>query len=74
MPPKWGHNLQISLGKTRSAPICLHGLMTSHVAVKGLYNSILKVNGAPVKYPKQFIMNYTLFYKKTVILLEPQFS
>ena len=26
--------LQISLGKTRSAPTCMHGLMISHVAVK----------------------------------------
>ena len=26
--------LQISLGKTRSAPTCMHELMTSHVAVK----------------------------------------
>jgi len=29
MLAKRGHNLQISLGKTRSAPTCLHGLMTS---------------------------------------------
>ena len=26
--------LQISLGKTRSAPTCMHELMTSHVTVK----------------------------------------
>ena len=27
-------NLEISLGKTRNAPTCMHGLMISHVAVK----------------------------------------
>ena len=26
--------LQISLGKTRSTPTCMHELMTTHVAVK----------------------------------------
>ena len=26
--------LQISLGKTRSAPTCMHELMTSHITVK----------------------------------------
>ena len=29
-----GHNLQISLGKTRNTATCTHGLMTSHAAAK----------------------------------------
>ena len=34
MAAECGHNLQISLGKTRSAPTCMDGMMTSHVAMK----------------------------------------
>ena len=34
MPAERGHNLQISLGKARSAIICMHRLMTAHVPVK----------------------------------------
>ena len=33
-PLDCGHNLQISLGKTRNTATCMHGLMTSHAAAK----------------------------------------
>ena len=36
MPVERGRNLQISFGKTRSAPTRMHGLITSHVTVKDL--------------------------------------
>ena len=34
MPAERGYDLQISLGKTRSDPTCVHGLVTSNVAAK----------------------------------------
>ena len=34
IPAEHGHSLQISLGKTRNATTCLHGLKTSHVAAE----------------------------------------
>ena len=34
MPAERGHNLQISLGKTRNTATCMHGLMISYVAAK----------------------------------------